>query len=552
MAPARKAPRVGQDRPDEAVDALARGGESHRAGVEVDQAGPPAVRRGPSRPRARRPRSAPGSPNPRAGPRGRPGALDGLGRAGDDVMRARGQRLGHRAGAPAGWRGRSGVQEGHRRRLGAGVGRAAGGEDQGVAGAGGRDVEEAEGLGGLLALLGKAVDRPAETLGGLAVGLVVAGRADQGAEVGIEGDGAWFAGGLAVEVRQDDDREFQPLGLVDRHQADAPPFLLGGRRLLLPRGTLEVGAEPGDEVGQREAPLAVEPPGQADELPHVRPLAGAQGLAEQAPPRIPSRPAPCRCSAAIGSRSFNSRHASEQGMRTVELRAVGRRDRLDPRSTLEVPGEVVAEPGGQPVEAVVAEAEEGAAQDAGQREGVGRVLDRREQVDEVDDLLLGEVGRTADDVVIQPLGRPGPPRTGRRRSVSGRGGRRRPRGRGGRTRLGVADWPAAASRDGPGGGRSSGPPRAGARGRRGAFARVATRALGPEELDGGGSPRGRGALAAAEGLARVGEGLGEEGVDEVEDARDAPEILGQEALAPPRGTRSRNSWKMRGSGPRKR
>src|SRR5450432_1495938 len=78
---------------------------------------------------------------------------------------------------------------------------------------------------------------------------------NQWSEFGVEGDTGHLARTLAVEVGQDDDRKFEPLRLVNRHEPNNFAFLVGRGCLCLPRGRLEIRAEPDDEVGQGEPAL---------------------------------------------------------------------------------------------------------------------------------------------------------------------------------------------------------------------------------------------------------------------------------------------------------
>ena len=184
--------------------------------------------------------------------------------------------------------------------------------------------------------------------------------------------------------------------------------------------------------------------------------------------------------------------------------------------------------GGDPVEGVVADREERAPQGPGQRDGVERVLDGGQDVDQVEDLLLGEEARAADDVVVEPLGHQGR-LVGRR--VGERAEQERDVALGGR--LGVAgrfgrgpSSPRRAAAEVPG--QPAGLVLAAGVG---VGLRAAGRASGgsaPEEGDGGRAVRvGRGPPPAGGRRPRSGKVVGEQGVDEVEDRRDAPEVLGQ-------------------------
>src|SRR5262249_37094942 len=100
-------------------------------------------------------------------------------------------------------------------------------------------------------------------------------------ELGMKRDRIAAVLRLAVQVGHDNDRELEPLGLVDRHQADARAFLLGGGRLLFPWGIREKVAKPRHEVAERESSLAVKRSRHSNDLARVGPLAVAQGFAEQ-------------------------------------------------------------------------------------------------------------------------------------------------------------------------------------------------------------------------------------------------------------------------------
>ena len=175
-------------------------------------------------------------------------------------------------------------------------------------------------------------------------------------------------------------------------------------------------------------------------------------------------------------------------------------------------------------------AEERAPQGPRQRDGVERVLDDREHVDQVVDLLLRVEGRPADDVVIEPLGRRAPSRRARGRSSSGTGTRRRPGGPGGRSRpcVAVADRPAGVEPRRGSGGRASAPrPCADRRRRPASSASVPSGSSAQTNSTAGPSLGGLGDSGRAQPRALAREGVGEEGVDEVEHARRAPEVLGQ-------------------------
>ena len=92
-------------------------------------------------------------------------------------------------------------------------------------------------------------------------------------------------------------------------------------------------------------------------------------------------------------------------------RAVGLGEPVKPRSFGAVQPEVgcARDLGGDPVEGVVADREEGAPQGAGQRDPIERILDGGQGVDDVQDFLLGEETRAADDVSVDRdkiLGKP--------------------------------------------------------------------------------------------------------------------------------------------------
>ena len=186
-------------------------------------------------------------------------------------------------------------------------------------------------------------------------------------------------------------------------------------------------AEPGDELGQAEQAGTVEGAGQVLQLPQVGQLAVAEELelrrrvvagvgedgAEQPGDRQPILQAAPALQVAPRPR------APARAGRP----AAGRRS---PRRT----GRPTGRRRGQPAEheqRLVAQAAERRPQHAGQADAVLRVLQGAEQIQEIVNLLLGEEGPAADEVVIEAVPAAGPPRRGGRCSWPGTAApRRRP------------------------------------------------------------------------------------------------------------------------------
>ena len=105
-----------------------------------------------------------------------------------------------------------------------------------------------------------------------------------------------------------------------------------------------------------------------------------------------------------------ARHARELPPGALDPRAIGRGEpvRTVGREAFEPLVERPRDFDGKPEQRVVADREERAPERPGQRHGVGRVLHGREEVDQVEDFLLREEPRPADDVEVEPLGHQGP------------------------------------------------------------------------------------------------------------------------------------------------
>src|SRR6185312_2490610 len=85
----------------------------------------------------------------------------------------------------------------------------------------------------------------------------------------------------SVQVGDDDDRELQPLRLVDRHQTHAGPLLVAGRGLLFSGRIVAMSPELSDEIGEQEPALAIEIARHRHELSRVCQLPWTQELADQ-------------------------------------------------------------------------------------------------------------------------------------------------------------------------------------------------------------------------------------------------------------------------------
>ena len=168
---------------------------------------------------------------------------------------------------------------------------------------------------------------------------------------------------------------------------------------------------------------------------------------------------------------------------------------------------------------------------------VERVFDGGQDVDQVEDFLLGEEPRAADDVEIEPLGHQG-------LLVFG-GVRERPEQERHVPLVGPPERPVDFCR-GPSSLRRAGALRCRASRRASSLRRALASGFwpggavvlgrSPEEFDGGRAVAGTGIPPGSERGAGLGEGVGEEGVDEVEDRRDAPEVLGERPAARRPGT----------------
>ena len=409
-----------------------------------------------------------------------------------------------------------------------------------VAGSGGRHVEESSGLVFVLKPFDRLERDPTQrpTGTGHSLGRVV-GRAvfqwpDERPEPRGERDPAPDHVVLAVQIRDDDDRKFEPLGLMNRHESDARSFLLGGRRLFFSRRVAEVGAQAGDEIGEGEPAARVVPPRQAHELPRVGSFPSSERLAGE------------RCLEArfvenavyqLGDRAavLEVAPAREQNSGAVRAGAVEGMQRVVPVGYREAPSQVAPAGGMKPEEGFVGQSEEGAAQGAGERRRVQRVFDDGEHVDEVFDLLLGIKRLAADHVVIEPLGV-------ERLFVGGQIGQRA-KEEGDVTRMGgpdglrraVADRPAGVEPRADQAGEPAGldvSPRVGV-GLRGfpALLRVLGRLVGPDEFHRRAVGGGGGVGAGNESRGVVGERLREQRIHKIDDAGRAAEILGQGVAA---------------------
>ena len=338
-----------------------------------------------------------------------------------------------------------------RARRGRALGVRAAGQDQAVAGARHRDVEQPP-------LLRVLLDRRRggePLVGERGHRLAAAGRrqAQPDLAVGADQQAVALARALAAEVGDADDRELEPLGAVDRHQPHRVEPLGLERRLALARRG-EVARRGVGEEAVQVAPLRAlvlarqahqlaqvrEPPLPARPREHrevvARPL---ERRARAAPRRAAAPRAPARRRRTRANARSRARLGGGEGRERVRRGGVDgrRRPQCGPHAAAQRAAGV-----GEQDQGVGADAAERRGEDAEQRLLVERVGERGEVGDAVADRLLGPVAAAADDVGrsrpaprAPPRARAARPSRGRARRCRAPAGRRRPpRAAGGRAR----------------------------------------------------------------------------------------------------------------------
>ena len=207
--------------------------------------------------------------------------------------------------------------------------------------------------------------------------------------------------GRAIQIRYEHDREFQPLRLMNGHQPhDVRVFRerRGQRFLRLPRHVLR---QLGDEVGQPERPAALETARLLDHLPQIRQFALAEEFRQQRgivtgqrhrPLDQLANPQPVLTIAQLHNRRGGERHALPLIVGDLGRLLLGKQARGQTIGVL-----------CQPKQRFVRKREQSTAQCAGQADFVARTDQRSQQVQKVEDLLLGVEGVAADQVVVNPV-----------------------------------------------------------------------------------------------------------------------------------------------------